>query len=311
MPRVVGASAGARLGHGGGYEIEMKTNPQRTKAGLNLMIQSAGAVCFRRGKDSLRLLLVQTQNQHFWTLPKGKCEPGETFQRTALRELQEEAGVLGQIKGDISWRVSRERLNTEIVYYLVESTQEKKTRHGKRKIGWFTLDEANSVLQKRMARRKVEDGPYIGELLKVVGEATLAIAGHHRVFISHAADDRPVADALVQILTSRFGIHRSLIRCTSVQDCGLRGGDTWQAQVRTDLANAEHFIVLLTPKSRTNLNVMCEAGARWGQEKKVIPVLAADTPSAALPSLLAHFHAIKWKEETAFIAELKRAFELS
>lgn len=48
---------------------------------------AAGALI---GKLSRRGTLI-------WALPKGKVEPGETLERTAVREIQEETGILGEI----------------------------------------------------------------------------------------------------------------------------------------------------------------------------------------------------------------------
>src|ERR671915_2359890 len=52
-------------------------------------VQAAGGVVVRDGK----VLLVHRPRYDDWTLPKGKLDPGESFEDAALREVEEETGV--------------------------------------------------------------------------------------------------------------------------------------------------------------------------------------------------------------------------
>lgn len=45
----------------------------------------------------LEFLLVGRQHPPLWALPKGTPHDGETIEQTALREIEEETGILGQI----------------------------------------------------------------------------------------------------------------------------------------------------------------------------------------------------------------------
>lgn len=63
------------------------------------MGESAGILLFRGAGATLELLLVhpggpwwRRKDEGAWSLPKGECEPGETRQQCALRELAEELG---------------------------------------------------------------------------------------------------------------------------------------------------------------------------------------------------------------------------
>jgi 8-oxo-dGTP diphosphatase len=53
------------------------------------VIRAAGGVVVRDG----RVLLVHRDRYDDWSLPKGKLEPGETWEDAALREVWEETGV--------------------------------------------------------------------------------------------------------------------------------------------------------------------------------------------------------------------------
>jgi 8-oxo-dGTP diphosphatase len=52
-------------------------------------VEAAGGVVMRDGQ----VLLVHRPRYDDWTLPKGKLDPGESFEDAALREVEEETGL--------------------------------------------------------------------------------------------------------------------------------------------------------------------------------------------------------------------------
>ena len=54
-----------------------------------MTVQAAGGVVCRDGK----VLLVHRPKYDDWSLPKGKLEPGESFEEGAVREVEEETGL--------------------------------------------------------------------------------------------------------------------------------------------------------------------------------------------------------------------------
>ncbi len=52
-------------------------------------VEAAGGVVVRDGM----VLLVHRPRYDDWTLPKGKLDPGESFEDAALREVEEETGL--------------------------------------------------------------------------------------------------------------------------------------------------------------------------------------------------------------------------
>ena len=42
---------------------------------------------------ALQIVVVHRPDQQDWSFPKGKLEPGETFELAALREVREETGM--------------------------------------------------------------------------------------------------------------------------------------------------------------------------------------------------------------------------
>lgn len=76
---------------------------------------AAGGIVWRHRPDPLRpeprveVLVVHRPSYDDWTFPKGKTDPGETLQATAVREIGEEAGVrvrLGHPLTDVSYPIS-------------------------------------------------------------------------------------------------------------------------------------------------------------------------------------------------------------
>ena len=66
---------------------------------------SAGGVVFRRGADGIEVALGEGRDrltgETTVRLPKGKPDPGETLEETALREVTEETGLAGRIVGEL------------------------------------------------------------------------------------------------------------------------------------------------------------------------------------------------------------------
>ena len=74
------------------YEQELKQSKKWT---------SAGGVVYKEEEEQIQICLVKPTNGfggHKWTLPKGKVDPGESIKQAALREVREEAGVIGSIE---------------------------------------------------------------------------------------------------------------------------------------------------------------------------------------------------------------------
>ncbi|MBO9609830.1 MAG: NUDIX domain-containing protein [Paenibacillaceae bacterium] len=87
---------------------------------------SAGGVVYRVASGELEVQLIQDRYGKI-TLPKGKMEPGETIEQTALREIVEETGIEGRIVEQLETVIYQYMhpeagpVDKEVHYYLVEA----------------------------------------------------------------------------------------------------------------------------------------------------------------------------------------------
>jgi 8-oxo-dGTP pyrophosphatase MutT (NUDIX family) len=87
---------------------------------------SAGGLVYRMVGEELQVQMIQDRYGKI-TLPKGKMEPGETVEETALREILEETGIIGRIVEPIAlicYQFVHPKsgvIGKEVHYYLVEA----------------------------------------------------------------------------------------------------------------------------------------------------------------------------------------------
>jgi len=74
----------------------------RHDPGTARRLLSCGGVLYRYAYDDvLEFLLVGRRQPPLWALPKGTPVEGESIQETAVREVEEETGVSGEIVADL------------------------------------------------------------------------------------------------------------------------------------------------------------------------------------------------------------------
>lgn len=80
----------------------------------------AGTVVFRTSDSQIFYLVVSSADGANWVLPKGHIDPGESPEEAALRELKEEAGVVGEIVDRLSVQhFKKADIEVDIQYFLV------------------------------------------------------------------------------------------------------------------------------------------------------------------------------------------------
>ena len=66
------------------------------------VVRAAGGVVLRDGPDGREVLLIHRHRYGDWTLPKGKCEPDEPDEDCALREVEEETGLVCELLDELA-----------------------------------------------------------------------------------------------------------------------------------------------------------------------------------------------------------------
>ena len=89
---------------------------------------SAGGVVYHNQNGELMIQLIMDRYGKV-SLAKGKMEPGETIEETALREIVEETGIIGKIMAPIDIiaytyeHPVHGHVDKEVHYYLVEAQE--------------------------------------------------------------------------------------------------------------------------------------------------------------------------------------------
>ena len=136
---------------------------------------SSGAVVVRRFRGRWWLAAIRPGGKPagVWALPKGLVAPGEPAAETALREVQEETGLRGELVeklGDVRYVYTRagKRIFKVVTFYLVRRT-------GGR-IGDISPEHAHEVAEARWL--PLDDAP---RLLAYRGERDMALKARARI----------------------------------------------------------------------------------------------------------------------------------
>jgi 8-oxo-dGTP diphosphatase len=112
---------------------------------VSARIEAAGGVVVRDGQ----VALVHRPRYDDWTLPKGKLDPGESFEQAALREVEEETGLHAHLVRELpgaSYDVSgRPKI---VRYWLMEVDDDSPfvPNDETDELRWVGLDEALRLL---------------------------------------------------------------------------------------------------------------------------------------------------------------------
>lgn len=97
---------------------------------------SAGGVVFKKTGEQIVILIAQHSHHHGWVFPKGLIgdhKEGELKEETAVREVEEETGVLAKIIAPLSpvsywYQWQKERRQKTVYYFLMEYSNEDLTK---------------------------------------------------------------------------------------------------------------------------------------------------------------------------------------
>lgn len=115
---------------------------------------AAGGVVFREGEEGIEIVLVSRRSSGLFALPKGKVDPGEQVEQTAVREVREESGLEAEILEELGevryWFTdeNRERVDKVVYFFLMRPVGGDMADHDHEfdDVGWYHLAEAERLL---------------------------------------------------------------------------------------------------------------------------------------------------------------------
>lgn len=132
----------------------------------NDSLTHSGCVVYRDDKEKIKYLVISSSTGEHWVLPKGHIDPGEEPEITALRELEEETGVLGEIIQPLSIQnFDKSGEKVVIQYYLVRMKGVTAPMED-RKIRWEKKKSALKKLSFVEAQNALEDA------IEIIGSRT-------------------------------------------------------------------------------------------------------------------------------------------
>ncbi|HEU5016220.1 MAG TPA: NUDIX hydrolase [Roseiflexaceae bacterium] len=134
-------------------------------------ILAVGGFVYRFVDDHQVEVLLIKKKCGFWTLPKGKVEPGETEAAAVQREVWEETGITGTVGAQVqqvAYTIMKKgEPRCKVVTYYLLHAEDGELRPGKQerieKLRWFPFQVALKRIQRGRVRKIVR---HAGEVLR-------------------------------------------------------------------------------------------------------------------------------------------------
>jgi len=86
--------------------------------------ESAGGIVFDKRDGQIFIIVTQHSQHHGWVFPKGLIDKGEDKKSTALREVEEEAGVEAKIIQELPpteyfYQFQGTKIKKKVIYFLM------------------------------------------------------------------------------------------------------------------------------------------------------------------------------------------------
>jgi 8-oxo-dGTP diphosphatase len=117
---------------------------------------SAGGVVYKKEKNKNMILIGQHSGHHGWVFPKGIIgdhKKGESKEETALREVEEETGIKGEIDVPLQpvtywYNFKEDKIKKTVYYFLMKFTGGDTNNHDweMENVEWIPEDQVEEKL---------------------------------------------------------------------------------------------------------------------------------------------------------------------
>jgi 8-oxo-dGTP diphosphatase len=115
-----------------------------------MRVEAAGGVIVRDGEAGTEVCLVHRPRYGDWSFPKGKLDPGESFEEAALREVEEETGLRCTLEAELPSREYRDHKDRDKIvrYWQMEVDEDPGFTPNDEvdELRWLPMDEAADLL---------------------------------------------------------------------------------------------------------------------------------------------------------------------
>lgn len=127
----------------------MKTKPE-------WYYQQSAVIPYREKNGQLEILLITSRKKGNWIIPKGIIEIGMSAEDSAVKEAEEEAGIIGavhnKVVGEYTYKKWGNTCEVKVFPFKVKDVLNKWPEDNFRKRKWFSAKEAvKKVKMKKIA----------------------------------------------------------------------------------------------------------------------------------------------------------------
>src|SRR5215470_14659016 len=115
---------------------------------MTRLYRQAAVIPFRIRNERVEIALITTLSGKRWVVPKGSLDAGERSRDAAIRETEEEAGLIGDLErkpmGRYHFKRANERYVVEVYLMHVTTMLDYWLEAGLRRRRWIAVDKAAS-----------------------------------------------------------------------------------------------------------------------------------------------------------------------
>ncbi|EKS6739482.1 toll/interleukin-1 receptor domain-containing protein [Enterobacter kobei] len=94
-----------------------------------------------------------------------------------------------------------------------------------------------------------------------------------QIFISHAVNDKALADAFVDLLQTGLNLRSDDVFCSSLEGLGIPAGENFIDHIKDQIQAPKLVVAIISRNYLSSQFCMCELGAAWAMSHKLLPLL--------------------------------------